>query len=56
MQIQRHDVRFLNQSIHIQTEAKPQVDTWLTTDYKTGQRSVEVSCFFTYFAEVLILF
>jgi hypothetical protein len=46
--IERNENRFINQPIPIKTEAKSRVDTWLTTDYQTRQRSVEVPYFFAF--------
>jgi hypothetical protein len=46
--IERNEHRFINQPMHIKTEAKSRVDTWLTTDYQTRQRSVEVHYLFNF--------
>ncbi len=46
--MQRNDNRFLNQPIHIQTEAKSRVDTWLSKNYKTRPRTFEVNYFFNF--------
>jgi len=46
--MQRNDNRFLNQPIHIQTEAKSRVDTWLSKNYKTRPRTFEVNYFFIF--------